>query len=103
MAVKPLITLLSSLDENLRREAAQSLGLIGPEAKEAIPALLAALKAGDPALLWSPQRRPISSDPADQWHVALIPTNDNHGLIRSVGGKAIWSIDPEAALKAGVQ
>jgi HEAT repeat protein len=42
--VPPLIEALKDLDSNILVRAAESLGRIGPEAKEAIPALLPLLK-----------------------------------------------------------
>ncbi len=49
-AVKPMEELLEKGSNLDRRQAAHVLGLMGPEAKEAIPALVKAMRGGDAAL-----------------------------------------------------
>lgn len=49
-AVKPLVKALNRKDVRLRQEACRMLGILGPEAREAVPALLAALKDDDEVL-----------------------------------------------------
>ena len=46
-AVKALMEALKDKDAEVRKNAAVSLGRIGPKAKNAVPALAAALKDGD--------------------------------------------------------
>ena len=84
-AVVPyLIGLLKDKDADVRCTAAEDLAWIGPKAKESVPALIEALK--DPGQ-------------AEFDHGTFKETKS----VSAVAGKALKSIDPEAAKKAGVE
>ncbi|HJZ59055.1 MAG TPA: HEAT repeat domain-containing protein [Gemmataceae bacterium] len=66
--LRQLVAQLKSPDAQTRKEAAKTIGLIGPAAKDAVPALVNALKDKDSDVRSSAALALKWIGPAAEWH-----------------------------------
>jgi HEAT repeat protein len=103
-AVPDLIALLKSTDQGTRQWAAEALGGIGPEAREAVGPLIRLLKGNDQAGWWNAAFALGKIGPEAKEAVpALLDVLRNPGglqdTLRQGVIEALDRIDPEAAAK----
>jgi HEAT repeat protein len=98
-AVSPLIAIVELADRS-SVAAAQTLALLGPEAKEAISALLVALKAKDAELRWNAARTLGKIGPTAKEAVpALIAgLRDDNPFVREHCAESLGEIGPAASV-----
>jgi HEAT repeat protein len=106
-AVPHLIELLKKDgNEEVRTEAADSLGRGAVEAKTAVPALIDALKKDSGMWVRKQAARSLQEFPAEAKTVvpALVAAlKDKEEDVRKSAGESLREIDPDAAKKAGVR